>query len=91
MTTSSFEQRRCFQCGVAFDFGAEVCPSCGHDRVFDPPRLDDPHSVSVMERMMLTMLYVEDRDPRWWHSLGRVVFLAAAAFVAYVLWRSRSA
>ena len=40
---------------------------------------------------MLTMLYVEDRDPRWWNSLGRVLFLAAVAIVAYVLWLSVSA
>ena len=40
---------------------------------------------------MLTMLYVEDRDPKWWHSLGRVLILAAVAFLAYVLWLSVSA
>ncbi len=90
MTTTSSDQRPCPGCGVLFEFNAEICQHCGHNREFDPPQFYDPRQLSVMERVMLTMLYVEDRDSKWWDRPGRLIFLAAVAFIGYVLWLAAS-
>ena len=46
--------------------------------------------LSAIERVMLTMLYIEDRDSKWWDRPGRAVFLAVLAVVGYLLWLSLS-
>ena len=84
--TSSSDGRPCLVCGVLIAPDAEVCPHCGHDRVFDS--LGEPRPVSVIERVMLTMLYVEDRESKWWDRPGRIAFAVAVTAVGYMLWLS---
>ena len=66
----------------------EVCSHCGHGAFFDPPRLHEGREVSVVERVMLTMLYSEDREPRWWQRPGRIIFLVSTAAIGYLIWLS---
>ena len=90
MTTSSSDERPCLVRGALIAPDNEACPHCGHDRVFDPPRLGEPRPVSIIERVMLTMLYVEDRDSSWWDRPGRVAFVVVVAVIGYILWLSAS-
>ena len=90
VTTESKNQSRCPQCGALFAPGPELCPQCGHDSGFDPPRFPELRRLSAIERMMLTMLYIEDRDSKWWDRPGRTFFLAVVAVVGYLLWLSLS-
>jgi hypothetical protein len=46
--------------------------------------------VGIIERAMLTMLYVEDRDSSWWDRPGRVAFVVVVTVVGYLLWLSAS-
>ena len=88
--TRSSGQSQYPQCGALFAPGTELCPQCGHDSVFDPPRFPEQRQISAIERVMLTMLYIEDRDSKWWDRPGRAIFLAVVAVVGYFLYLSLS-
>ena len=90
VTTESDGQSRCSQCGALTAPSTEPCPQCGYDSVFDPRRGPELRQLSAIERVMLTMLYIEDRDTRWWDQPGRAIFLAAVAVVGYLLYLSVS-
>jgi len=91
MTTKSNDQSRCSQCGALLAPDTEPCPQCGHDSVFDPARFPELRQISSIERVMLTMLYVEERDSKWWDRRpGRAIFLVVAAVVGYLLYLSLS-
>ena len=90
MTTRSNDQSRCLQCGALLAPGTELCPQCGHDSVFDPPRFPEQRQISAIERAMLSMLYIEDRDAKWWDRPGRAIFLAVIAVVGYFVWLALS-
>jgi len=90
VATQSDDQSRCSHCGAVFAPGTGLCPQCGHDSVFDPPRFPELRQVSAIERVMLTMLYIEDRDSKWWDRPGRALFLSVVAVIGYLLWLSLS-
>ena len=90
MSTRSNDQSRCPQCGAPLARGTELCPQCRHDTVFDPPRFPEQRQISPIERVMLTMLYIEDRDSKWWDRPGRAIFLAVTAVIGYLLWLALS-
>ena len=90
MSTKSNDQSRCPHCGAPLDRGTELCLQCGHDSVFDLPRFPEQRQISAIERVMLTMLYIEDRDSKWWDRPGRALFLSVIAVIGYLLWLSLS-
>lgn len=87
MVTSSGDQRTCRHCGASQP-GIEACVWCGE--MAEGLRLNAPREVSPVERLMLMMLYVEDRETRWWDRPERVMFVAAAVLVGSLLWVSMS-
>jgi len=89
VATSGGNPGTCRQCG-ALASGIEFCVHCGDDQLTEGLRLSSPREVSAVERLMLMMLYVEDRETRWWDRPERAMFVAAAIFVGSMLWLSMS-